>query len=119
MATLTAGAATAQVRAARDFLLNHREDYATAYRDYRPPALEEFNWALNWFDAIAADGGDRPALWIVEPDGGETRRTFAELSACSNQVANWLRASMASPAVTGSSSCSATRSSCGRRSWPR
>lgn len=30
-------------------------------------------------------------MWIVEPDGGETRRTFAELSACSNQVANWLR----------------------------
>ena len=91
MATLTAGAATAQVRAARDFLLNHREDYATAYRDYRSPVLEEFNWALDWFDAIAGDGGDRPALWIVEPDGGETRRTFAELSACSNQVANWLR----------------------------
>jgi acetyl-CoA synthetase len=91
VATLTAGAATAQVRAARDFLLNHREDYATAYRDYRSPVLEEFNWALDWFDAIAGDGGDRPALWIVEPDGGETRRTFAELSACSNQVANWLR----------------------------
>ena len=79
MATLNTGAATARVRAARDFLLNHREDYATAYRDYRSPALEEFNWALDWFDAIAADGGDRPALWIVEPDGGETRRTFAEL----------------------------------------
>jgi acetyl-CoA synthetase len=91
VATLNAGAATAQVRAARDFLLNHREDYATAYRDYRAPALEEFNWALDWFDAIAADGGDRPALWIVEPNGGETRRTFAELSAWSNQVANWLR----------------------------
>ena len=84
VATLNAGAATARVRAARDFLLNHREDYATAYRDYHPPALEELNWSLDWFDAIAADGGDRPALWIVEPDGGETRRTFAELSACSN-----------------------------------
>ena len=91
LATLPAGAATARLRAARDFLLNPREDYATAYRDYRPPALEEFNGALDWFDAIAADGGDRPALWIVEPDGGETRRTFAELSARSNQVANWLR----------------------------
>jgi acetyl-CoA synthetase len=91
MATLHAGAAASRLRAARDFLINHREDYATAYRDYRPPALTEFNWALDWFDAIAADGGDRPALWIVAPDGGETRRTFAELSACSNQVANWLR----------------------------
>ena len=53
MATLTAGAATAQVRAARDFLLNHREDYATAYRDFRWPELDEFNWALDWFDVIA------------------------------------------------------------------
>src|SRR5512132_1399847 len=91
MATLHASAGTARLRVARDFLLAHREDYATAYRDYRPPALEEFNWALDWFDAIAADGGDRPALWIVEPDGSETRRTFTELSVRSNQVANWLR----------------------------
>jgi acetyl-CoA synthetase len=91
MATLGTGTASEGLRAARDFLLNHREDYVTAYRDYRPPALEEFNWALDWFDVIAADGGGRPALWIVETDGGETRRTFAELSARSNQVANWLR----------------------------
>jgi acetyl-CoA synthetase len=91
MATVGTGAATTRLRAARDFLLNHREDYATAYRDYCQPVLEEFNWALDWFDAIAADDGDRPALWIVEPDGGETRRTFVELSARSNQVANWLR----------------------------
>jgi acetyl-CoA synthetase len=67
LATVGTTTATARLRAARDFLLNHRENYATAYRDYRPPALAEFNWALDWFDAIAADGGDRPALWIVEP----------------------------------------------------
>ena len=84
--------ATSQLREARDFLLEHREDYATAYRDYRPPELDEFNWALDWFDAIAAgERGGSPALWIVEPDGSEARRTFAELAARSNQVANWLR----------------------------
>jgi hypothetical protein len=48
MATVGTGAATTRLRAARDFLLNHREDYATAYRDYRQPVLEEFNWALDW-----------------------------------------------------------------------
>jgi acetyl-CoA synthetase len=78
-----------QLREARDFLLDHREDYDTAYREFRWPALDEFNWALDWFDGLASE---RPALWIVEPDGSETRRTFAELSARSNQVANWLRA---------------------------
>jgi acetyl-CoA synthetase len=77
-----------QLREARDFLLAHRDDYDTAYREFRWPALDRFNWALDWFDGLA---GDRPALWIVEPDGSETRRTFAELSARSNQVANWLR----------------------------
>ncbi|MDX6313833.1 MAG: acetyl-CoA synthetase, partial [Streptomyces sp.] len=39
-----------------------------------------------------AEANDRPALWIVEEDGTEARLTFAELSARSNRVANWLRA---------------------------
>ncbi|HKN96751.1 MAG TPA: AMP-binding protein [Pseudonocardiaceae bacterium] len=76
--------------AARDFLLANRDDYATAYRDFRWPELTEFNWALDWFD-VMADGNDNPALWIVEEDGSESRLTFAEMSARSNQVANWLR----------------------------
>ena len=79
------------MRAARDFLLAHREDYDTAYREFRWPAVDQFNWALDWFDALAAEGGERLALWIVEEDGSECRRSFAELSARSNQVANWLR----------------------------
>jgi acetyl-CoA synthetase len=39
--------------AARDFLIRHREDYATAYRDFRWPQLERFNWALDYFDPMA------------------------------------------------------------------
>ena len=35
---------------ARDFLLRHRDDYETAYRDFAWPELTEFNWALDWFD---------------------------------------------------------------------
>ena len=75
---------------ARDFLLAHRTDYDTAYRDFRWPQLTEFNWALDHFDALAR-GNDSTALHIVEEDGRETRRSFAELSARSDQVANWLR----------------------------
>ncbi|AHH94742.1 AMP-binding protein [Kutzneria viridogrisea] len=82
--------AHAAFREARDFLLTHREDYAAA-RGFRWPELTEFNWALDWFDVIAADN-DRPALWIVEPDGSEAKWSFAQLARKSNQVANWLRA---------------------------
>jgi acetyl-CoA synthetase len=77
-------------RAARDLLLAHREDYAAAREGFRWPELGEFNWALDWFDAIAA-GNDRPALWIVEQDGSEQKISYEHLSRRSNQVANWLR----------------------------
>ncbi|HEX3864051.1 MAG TPA: AMP-binding protein [Stellaceae bacterium] len=76
---------------ARDFLFAHRNDYHTAYRDFRWPNLDRFNWALDYFDAMAA-GNNRPALWIVNEGGDEHRLTFAEMSRRSNQVANHLRA---------------------------
>ena len=79
--------------AAREFLVAHREDYDTAYRDFRWPEIDEFNWALEHFDAVAADPerGTARALWIVESDGSEAYWTFSELAARSNKVANWLR----------------------------
>ncbi|WP_149547118.1 AMP-binding protein [Streptomyces marokkonensis] len=77
-------------RRARDFLLEHREDYATAYRDFAWPRPERFNWALDWFDVIA-DGNDRTALHLVEENGDETRLSFAALARRSDQVATWLR----------------------------
>jgi len=79
--------------ATRQFLLDHREDYDTAVRDFRWPEIGEFNWAIDHFDAVAADPerGAQRALWIVESDGSEAHWTFAELSERSNRVANWLR----------------------------
>jgi acetyl-CoA synthetase len=79
-----------QFLAARDFLLATATDYDQAYAGFRWPQLTQFNWALDYFDAMAA-GNDNPALWIVEEDGREQRVTFAEMSTRSNQVANWLR----------------------------
>jgi len=76
--------------AARDFLLHHREDYATAYRDFRWPKLDRFNWALDYFDVIARDNA-QPALWLVDDEGGEIKLSFASLSQRSNQIANALR----------------------------
>ena len=76
---------------ARDFLLAQREDYAAAYARFAWPKLEQFNWALDFFDAQAR-GNERPALWIVNENGAEEKLSFARLSARSNQVANFLRA---------------------------
>jgi acetyl-CoA synthetase len=83
---------TGNFRAARDFLFTHRTDHATASRDFRWPALDEFNWALDWFDAHLARGAhaDQPALVIT--GAGAARLSFAELAARSNRVANGLRA---------------------------
>jgi acetyl-CoA synthetase len=75
-------------RAARDLLLQHRDDYDRAYAEFRWPELGWFNWALDWFDAI---GGGATALWVVEADGSEQKLSFAELSERSNRVANHLR----------------------------
>ena len=77
---------------ARDFLLHHREDYDTAYREFRWPELDAFNWGLDYFDVLARDNDNR-ALWIVDDGGGELKLSYAELAARSNQVANFLRAS--------------------------
>ena len=76
--------------AARDFLLAHRTDDERAVAEFRWPQLDRFNWALDYFDAIAA-GTERTALDIVEEDGSRTIRSFAELSADSNRVANFLK----------------------------
>ncbi|MFI9123591.1 AMP-binding protein [Streptomyces bikiniensis] len=87
---MTATSATEEFRAARDFLLEHREDYAAAYEGFVWPRPERFNWALEWFDVVA-EGNDRTALHIVEEDGSGTKVSFAEMSARSNRVANRLR----------------------------
>ena len=76
--------------AARDFLLAHRTDYPRAYREFRWPVLDRFNWALDYFDPMA-QGNDRPGLWIVEDGGAETKLAFAELAERSSRAANWLR----------------------------
>ena len=67
--------AVAQFLEARDFLLANRTDYAKAYAGFHWPQLTEFNWGLDYFDAMAR-GNDQPALWIVEEDGSEQKFSF-------------------------------------------
>jgi acetyl-CoA synthetase len=81
---------TEEFRLARDFLLKHREDYATALSEFRWPKLARFNWALDWFDQIAKGAmRDQPALWVVGEDGTETKLSFRQLSERSSQLANY------------------------------
>ncbi|MBO0804904.1 MAG: AMP-binding protein [Nocardiopsaceae bacterium] len=84
-------ASTAAFRAARDLLLRHHDDYDTARREFTWPALTEFNWALDWFDVLAAEHPDRTALRVVGDDGSDESVSYAAMSARSAQVANWLR----------------------------
>lgn len=80
---------------ARDFLLQYRTEYEKAYTGFRWPDPIPFNWAIDWFDAKLASNPetkDRCALWISDPaQKSEIKRTFAELSVRSHQVASYLR----------------------------
>ncbi|MGP7996472.1 MAG: AMP-binding protein [Streptosporangiaceae bacterium] len=83
---------TLAFRAARDLLLRHREDFAAAQAGFSWPHLTEFNWALDWFDVIAAEHPDRDALRIVADGEAAAQLSYAALAERSSQVANWLRA---------------------------
>jgi hypothetical protein len=68
-----------QVRAARDFLLQHRTDYDTAYQNFTWPELSDYNFALDWFDGLAEENPNGIALWVIDSEG-EQQRTFRELA---------------------------------------
>src|SRR4051812_9960894 len=79
-----------ELRALRDALLERREDYEAARAGFAWPDLDEFNWALDWFDPFAR-GNEQPGLLVVEAGGSSVTLTFDELSRRSDALANWLR----------------------------
>ena len=89
--TRSATAATTAIREMRDFLFAHGDDYAGARAGFSWPDLDEFNFALEWFDVIAGENPDRRAVQIVSADLSLRTWSYGELSARSDQVANWLR----------------------------
>jgi acetyl-CoA synthetase len=82
-------------REARDLLLLLRTDSEAARARFHWPDDAEFNWALDWFDAVLARGPhtkDTDALIVVDANTEtEQRLSFSALSLRSNQVANYLR----------------------------
>ena len=74
---------------ARNLLIEQRTNYDAAYAEFSWPKLETFNWAIDYFDAIAQNN-TAPALHIVEDSGLQSLLSYEELSKRSIQVANWL-----------------------------
>ncbi|GAB3757273.1 AMP-binding protein [Microlunatus parietis] len=79
----------AALRAARDFLIQHRDDYPTAHAGFTWPDLPVFNFATDWFDGLAEENPDGTALWVIDGER-EEKLSFAELSARSVAVAHLL-----------------------------
>ncbi|MBB1509400.1 AMP-binding protein [Tessaracoccus sp. MC1756] len=83
--------ATTKIRAARDLLLDlvGQGDEARARFEW-PDITGNFNWAIDWFDAIGRDRDDL-ALWIRDEDGADERYTYGELVERSDRLAGWLQ----------------------------
>ena len=77
--------------AARDALLRDAASPAAATPDFAWPRLERFNWAIDYFDALA-QRTDRTALRVVDDHGGDRRLGYRELAERSARVANHLAA---------------------------
>src|SRR5581483_9775281 len=73
---------------ARDFLLENRSNYDRAYKNFRWPKLDNFNWALDYFDVLAANN-TQLALIVTSQDSPDQSLSFSDLSQRSNQVANF------------------------------
>ncbi|SNT04222.1 AMP-binding protein [Rhodococcoides kyotonense] len=87
---MTDGTAYKAFEQARDVLLGAYGQYDKALSDFEWPSFEgTFNWAIDWFDAIAR-GNDGTALWIVEEDGSEAKYSFDDMARRSDRVGRWL-----------------------------
>ena len=108
-------------RAARDLLLELRDDQPAARERFRWPRPEHFNYARDWFDAVAAGRAAEPR-GTVDARGGRLDRTPAHLRrarrARSRRLAGWLAGAGRAPRRPGAAHARATRSSCGRRCSP-
>jgi acetyl-CoA synthetase len=82
--------ATEQYREARDLLISLRGRHDEAVEQFAWPDVgERFNWAVDWFDAIAR-GNDDAALVVVAEDGSSEEISFDAMTARSDRVGRWL-----------------------------
>lgn len=81
--------ATEDFLAVRDVLLRYRDDYELAYRGFRWPVFEHFNWVTDYFDVVAT-GNHAAALRVVDDRGGDQTISFEEIARRSQRVASFL-----------------------------
>src|SRR3974377_1269251 len=87
---ITAMNPTDKFLAARKVLLDNRDDYEKAYREFRWPEFTDFNWARDWFD-VYAQGNGKTALWLRSETKGESRYTYDQMAERSDRVAHFLQ----------------------------
>jgi acetyl-CoA synthetase len=75
----------------RDRLLREGISHEQAQGAFQWPALDSFNWAVDYFDRIAAHN-ERTALRVVHDTGADQALSYAALARRSNQVAAFLAA---------------------------
>ena len=82
--------ATERYREARDLLISLRGRHEEALERFAWPDVgEQFNWGVDWFDAIAR-GNDEPALVVVAEDGSSEEISFDAMAARADRVGRWL-----------------------------
>jgi acetyl-CoA synthetase len=72
-------AARAQLRAARDHVLDLRSNYDAAVATFRWPEIDRFNWAVDWFDQELAQSPSAQRTALRIGGGAAATCTFAEL----------------------------------------
>src|SRR5262245_20435949 len=75
---------------ARDVLLRNRDDLERARAEFTWPALDEFNWAWDWFETLARRN-EQTALVLVSETHGVEKASFATLAERSTRLGRWLR----------------------------
>jgi len=88
--------ATEKFVSARKVLLDNRTDYEKAYREFRWPELDEFNWARDWFD-VYAQGNAKTALWLRREGKDEVKLSYEEMAERSDRVARFLQRQSVEP----------------------
>lgn len=76
------------------FIGRHRDDFVTLedlYRNYKITYEDDFNFAYDVLDVLAAESPEKLAMLWISNEGEEKRITFGEMKRMSDKAANYFR----------------------------